>query len=233
MRLSFPRTRLIVGGTLAAWASSLLFAQSPPDPGPSPNPTRIDGTGRSGDHGAPGESREVARHQERRRRGARFDQCSELGRFPDADVADSLAICPASPSSAPPAARASGSPCAAWPEYNIVTLNNRILASDDDGRDLAFDVLPAELISGADVLKSAAGLRGRGQHRRHGQPAHRQRLRQSGPAWRRARRGQLQRHVAPAGQQVLGVRRPTPTPTTRSASCSAACTRTTRRAPIR
>ena len=39
-------------------------------------------------------------------------------------------------------------------EYNIVTLNNRILASDDDGRDLAFDVLPAEVITGADVLKS-------------------------------------------------------------------------------
>ena len=41
------------------------------------------------------------------------------------------------------------------PQYNIVTLNNRILATDDDGRDLAFDVLPSDVISGADVLKSS------------------------------------------------------------------------------
>ncbi len=41
------------------------------------------------------------------------------------------------------------------PQYNIVTLNNRILATDDDARDLAFDVLPSEVISGADVLKSS------------------------------------------------------------------------------
>jgi len=41
------------------------------------------------------------------------------------------------------------------PQYNIVTLNDRILATDDDARDLAFDVLPSEVISGADVLKSS------------------------------------------------------------------------------
>jgi len=41
------------------------------------------------------------------------------------------------------------------PQYNITTLNNRILATDDDSRDLAFDVLPSEIISGADVLKSS------------------------------------------------------------------------------
>jgi len=40
-------------------------------------------------------------------------------------------------------------------QYNIVTLNNRILATDDDGRDFAFDILPSDVISGADVLKSA------------------------------------------------------------------------------
>src|SRR5262249_15382543 len=38
---------------------------------------------------------------------------------------------------------------------NIVTLNNRIVATDDDGRALAFDILPADVISGADVLKSS------------------------------------------------------------------------------
>jgi TonB-dependent receptor len=80
---------------------------------------------------------------------------TELGRFPDADVADSLSHLPGITLE-----RTTGgegqkiSVRGLGPEYNIVTLNNRILASDDDGRDLAFDVLPAELITGADVLKS-------------------------------------------------------------------------------
>jgi iron complex outermembrane recepter protein len=81
---------------------------------------------------------------------------TELGRFPDADVADSLEHLPGITIS-----RTTGgegekiSVRGLGPEYNIVTLDNRILASDDDGRDIAFDVLPAELITGADVLKSA------------------------------------------------------------------------------
>jgi TonB-dependent receptor len=81
---------------------------------------------------------------------------TELGRFPDDDVADALAHLPGIT-----IARTTGgegqkvSVRGLGPQYNIITLNNRILASDDDGRDLAFDVLPAELITGADVLKSA------------------------------------------------------------------------------
>ena len=43
------------------------------------------------------------------------------------------------------------------PEFSIVTLNGRILATDGDGREFAFDVLPSEVISGADVLKSSRG----------------------------------------------------------------------------
>lgn len=81
---------------------------------------------------------------------------TELGRFPDADVADSLAHLPGITIS-----RTTGGEGlrvnvrGLGPQYNIVTLNNRILATDDDGRDLAFDVLPSEVISGADVLKSS------------------------------------------------------------------------------
>jgi TonB-dependent receptor len=80
----------------------------------------------------------------------------ELGRFPDADVADSLSHLPGITIS-----RTTGGEGlrinvqGLGPEYNLVTLNNRILATDDDGRELAFDVLPSEVISGADVLKSA------------------------------------------------------------------------------
>ena len=79
----------------------------------------------------------------------------ELGRFPDADVADSLAHLPGitlERTTGGEGIRISIRGLSVG--YNIVTLDNRILASDDDSRDLAFDVLPAELITGADVLKS-------------------------------------------------------------------------------
>jgi iron complex outermembrane recepter protein len=80
---------------------------------------------------------------------------TELGRFPDDDVADSLEHLPGI--SIERTTGGEGQKITVRglsSEYNIVTMNNRILASDDDGRDLAFDVLPAELITGADVLKS-------------------------------------------------------------------------------
>ena len=88
---------------------------------------------------------------------------TELGRFPDADVADSLEHLPGITID-----RTTGGEGihvnvrGLGPQYNITTLNNRILASDDDSRDLAFDVLPSEVISGADVLKStqASALEG-------------------------------------------------------------------------
>jgi iron complex outermembrane recepter protein len=87
----------------------------------------------------------------------------ELGRFPDADVADSLEHLPGIT-----ILRTTGGEGITvnvrglGPQYNITTLNNRILATDDDGRDIAFDVLPSEIISGADVLKStqASALEG-------------------------------------------------------------------------
>jgi iron complex outermembrane receptor protein len=40
------------------------------------------------------------------------------------------------------------------PQFNVVTLNGRTLATDNIGREFSFDVLPSELISGADVYKS-------------------------------------------------------------------------------
>jgi len=80
----------------------------------------------------------------------------ELGRFPDDDVADSLRHITGVTISRTTGGegqyigiRGLGS------QYNIVTLNNRMLATDDDGRALAFDVLPADVISGADVYKSS------------------------------------------------------------------------------
>ena len=87
----------------------------------------------------------------------------ELGRFPDDDVADSLRhVTGVSISRTTGGEGQYVSIRGLGPQYNIVTLNNRILATDDDGRALAFDVLPADVISGADVLKSteASALEG-------------------------------------------------------------------------
>ncbi len=81
---------------------------------------------------------------------------TELGRFPDDDVADSL-----SHITGISITRTTGgegqyvSVRGMSSEYNIVTINNRIMATDDDGRDVAFDVFPSDVISGADVLKSS------------------------------------------------------------------------------
>jgi len=80
----------------------------------------------------------------------------DLGRFPDSNVADSLSHITGITIS-----RTRGgegqyvSIRGLGPEYSIVTLNGRILATDGDGREFAFDVLPSEVISGADVYKSA------------------------------------------------------------------------------
>ena len=95
-----------------------------------------------------------------RKRGAKIVQDSivaeDLGRFPDDNVADSL-----SHITGITVQRTRGGEGqyvnvrGLGPEFSIVTLNGRILATDGDGRDFAFDVLPSEVISGADVLKSA------------------------------------------------------------------------------
>jgi TonB-dependent receptor len=81
---------------------------------------------------------------------------TELGRFPLDNVADALGLLPGVTITRTTGGEGQGVFIRGFgPQYNIITLNNRILASDDDGRDLAFDVLPAEVITGADVLKSA------------------------------------------------------------------------------
>ena len=88
---------------------------------------------------------------------------TELGRFPDADVADSLQHLPGITITRTTGGEGQKVTVRGFgPQYNIVTLNNRILATDDDARDLAFDVLPSEVIAGADVLKSpqASALEG-------------------------------------------------------------------------
>lgn len=79
----------------------------------------------------------------------------ELGRFPDSNVADSLSHIPGITVSRNRGGEADYVNIRGLgPEFSVVTLNNRILATDDSGRNFAFDVMPSEMISGADVWKS-------------------------------------------------------------------------------
>lgn len=80
----------------------------------------------------------------------------ELGKFPDDNVADSLGhITGVAISRTAGGEGQKVSVRGLGPEYTLTTFNNRILATDGAGRDFAFDVLPADVISGADVIKGA------------------------------------------------------------------------------
>lgn len=80
----------------------------------------------------------------------------DIGKFPDQNVAESLqritgvTISRAGGEGAQISVRSFG------PEFNIVKLNHRTLATTTGGRSFDFQILPSELIGGADVIKSAA-----------------------------------------------------------------------------
>ena len=81
----------------------------------------------------------------------------ELGVFPDANVADSLSHITGVSIAAGRTSGGEGQGVSIrgmGPEFSIVTLNGRILATDQNGREFAFDVLPSEVISEAWVFKS-------------------------------------------------------------------------------
>lgn len=80
----------------------------------------------------------------------------ELGKFPDNNVADSLShITGVSISRTAGGEGQKVSVRGLGPEYTLSTFNGRILATDGAGRDFAYDVLPSDVISGADVIKGA------------------------------------------------------------------------------
>ena len=143
-RTYFKRTPVVVLGVLLSTAS---WSQQQSDPGELEEVVVV------GTRAALAESLD-------RKRDAQVVQDSivaeDLGRFPDANVADSL-----SHITGITLQRTRGGEGqyvnvrGLGPGFSIVTLNKRILATDGDGRDFAFDVLPSEVISGADVYKSA------------------------------------------------------------------------------
>ena len=78
----------------------------------------------------------------------------DIGKFPDQNVAESLqritgvSISRVNGEGSQVSVRSFG------PEFNIVKLNDRTLATTGGGRSFDFQLLPSELIAGADVIKS-------------------------------------------------------------------------------
>ncbi|WP_017446648.1 TonB-dependent receptor [Gayadomonas joobiniege] len=79
----------------------------------------------------------------------------DIGKFPDQNVAESLqritgvSISRTNGEGAKVTVRGFG------PKFNAVKINHRTIATTDRGREFDFQVLPSELISGADVIKAS------------------------------------------------------------------------------
>lgn len=79
----------------------------------------------------------------------------DIGKFPDQNVAESLqritgvSISRTNGEGAKVTVRGFG------PKFNAVKVNSRTIATTDRGREFDFQVLPSELISGADVIKAS------------------------------------------------------------------------------
>ena len=78
----------------------------------------------------------------------------DLGKLPDQNVAESLQRVPGVTIERNRGEGRYVSVRGFGPKFNAVTVNGRTLATDNTGREFSFDVLPSELISGADVYKS-------------------------------------------------------------------------------
>lgn len=78
----------------------------------------------------------------------------DIGRLPEQNVAESLQRIPGLAISRNGGDGQFISVRGLGPQFNVVTLNGRTLATDNVGREFSFDILPSELIGGADVYKS-------------------------------------------------------------------------------
>jgi iron complex outermembrane receptor protein len=78
----------------------------------------------------------------------------DIGKLPEQNVAESLQRIPGVTISRNGGDGQFVSVRGLGPQFNVVTLNGRTLATDNIGREFSFDILPSELIGGADVYKS-------------------------------------------------------------------------------
>ncbi len=79
----------------------------------------------------------------------------DLGKFPDTNIAESLQRIPGVAIDRSNGEGRFVTVRGFGPAFNTVLVNGRTFASDNQGREFSFDLLAAELISGADVYKSS------------------------------------------------------------------------------
>ena len=144
------RAQLLVGVTFGVFLSTSAFAQAvdPSAAGSSAEDTIIV----TGIRGSLSNSAAIKRNS-----NSIVDAISteDLGKFPDSNVAESLQRIPGVAID-----RSSGegrfvTVRGFGPAFNTVLVNGRTFASDNQGREFSFDLLAAELISGAEVFKSS------------------------------------------------------------------------------
>ncbi len=78
----------------------------------------------------------------------------DLGKFPDQNVAESLQRITGISIDRDGGEGRSVTVRGFGPEFNAVLLNGRVMATDGGNRDFSFDILPADLISGANAYKT-------------------------------------------------------------------------------
>ncbi|WP_347304625.1 TonB-dependent receptor (plasmid) [Croceibacterium sp. TMG7-5b_MA50] len=78
----------------------------------------------------------------------------DLGKLPDNNVAESLQRIPGVTIERNRGEGRFVTVRGFGPKFNAVTVNGRTLATDNNGREFSFDVIPSEIITGADVYKS-------------------------------------------------------------------------------
>lgn len=78
----------------------------------------------------------------------------DLGKMPDQNVAESLQRVPGITIDRTRGVGSGVTVRGLGPQFNTVTVNGRVIATDSAGREFNFDVLPSELIAGAEVSKS-------------------------------------------------------------------------------
>ena len=78
----------------------------------------------------------------------------DLGKMPDQNVAESLQRVPGITIDRDRGVGNGVTVRGLGPEFNTVTVNGRVIATDSAGREFNFDLLPSELIAGASVYKS-------------------------------------------------------------------------------
>jgi len=79
----------------------------------------------------------------------------DVGKFPDQNVADALQRVPGVSVDRSGGESRFITVRGFGPEFNVVTLNGRTMATENAGREFSFDILPSELISAAEVQKTS------------------------------------------------------------------------------